>query len=460
MVSTDGMEFHENILGTVGETPLVRLRAVARDVPGLLLAKVESRNPGGSVKDRIGIKILEEAERRGEIKPGATVVEATSGNTGVGLAIAAAVKGYKAILTMPDKMSQEKISLIKAYGAQVIVTPTAVPPDSPESNYEVAKRIARETPNAFLANQYFNPDNPQAHYETTGPEIWRQTAGRVTHIVAGIGTGGTISGIARFLKEKNPKIRAVGADPAGSIIKGYYDTGKIGEAKSYLVEGIGEDIIPGTCHFQYLDEIITVTDRPALNMARRVSREEGILCGGSSGTAVVAALQVAGDAGPDAVVVVILPDTGERYLSKVHNDAWMRDNRILDVSSYTVGDLLGSKPRSLPRLLDVPSTEKVREALKLVREYEVSQLPVREKDRHVGTLSEARVLSAVLEDPALLEAAVTAVMDPPLAEVTVSTTFTELRALLARRDSAVLVLDGDRHIGILTRHDLIEYLVP
>jgi len=460
MTRPDGMDYHETILGTVGETPLVRLRAVARGAVPLVLAKIESRNPGGSVKDRIGVKILEEAERRGEIKPGATIIESTSGNTGAGLAIAAAVKGYKAIFTMPDKMSQEKIDLLKAYGAQVIVTPTAVPPESPESYYEVAKRLARETPNAFYANQYHNMDNPQAHYETTGPEIWRQTAGKITHFVAGVGTGGTISGTARFLKEQNAKVRVIGADPAGSILKEFFDTGKMTKAKSYLTEGIGEDIIPSTCQFDYIDEMITVGDRSALNMARRLSREEGLLCGGSSGTAVVAALQVARRAGPDDVVVVLLPDTGERYLSKVHNDAWMRDNRLLDVSSYTVGDLLGSKPRSLPRLLDVPASESVRSALRLAREYEVSQLPVRDEERHVGTLAESRVLSAVLDDPKLLDAPVTAVMDAPLPEVTVETTFGELRSLLAHRDSAVLVSDGGKHIGILTRHDLIEYLVP
>ncbi len=324
------MRFAENVLDTIGRTPLVKLNKVTQGIRATVLAKVEFFNPGGSVKDRIGIRMIEDAIRQGTLKPGGTIVESTSGNTGVGLALVAAVMGFKAVFTMPDKMSQEKIRLLQALGAEVITTPTAVPPDSPESYYSVAKRIVETTPNAVLANQYFNDLNPQAHYESTGPEIWQDTAGRVDVFVGGIGTGGTVSGIGRFLKEKNPDIRIIAVDPVGSVFKEYFYTRQIGESHPYLVEGIGEDLIPKTFHVEYIDEVMSVGDKDSFLMARRLSREEGLIVGGSSGSAAHVALEVAKTLEEDKVVVVLFPDTGERYLSKFHSDEWMRENNMLE----------------------------------------------------------------------------------------------------------------------------------
>lgn len=324
------MKFAENVLDTIGHTPLVKLNKVTQGIRATVLAKVEFFNPGGSVKDRIGIRMIEDAIRQGTLKPGGTIVESTSGNTGVGLALVAAVMGFKAVFTMPDKMSQEKIRLLQALGAEVITTPTAVPPDSPESYYSVAKRIVETTPNAVLANQYFNDLNPQAHYESTGPEIWEDTAGRLDVFVGGIGTGGTVSGIGRFLKEKNPDVRIVAVDPVGSVFKEYFYTRQIGESHPYLVEGIGEDLIPKTFHVEYIDEVMSVGDHESFLMARRLSREEGLIVGGSSGSAAHVALEVAKTLEEDKVVVVLFPDTGERYLSKLHSDEWMREHHMLD----------------------------------------------------------------------------------------------------------------------------------
>lgn len=459
MALLDGVTYKKSILETIGNTPLVQLNKVNRGLKATLLAKVEFFNPGGSVKDRIGVKILDEAEKKGLLKPGGTIVESTSGNTGMGLAIAAAIKGYRAIFTMPDKMSLEKINLLKAMGAEVVVTPTAVPPESPESYYSVARRLAKELPNAFLANQYFNDDNPLAHYETTGPEIWKQTAGKVTHYIATIGTGGTISGTARYLKEQNKNVKVIGIDPEGSILREYFYTKNLGEARPYKVEGIGEDIIPGTTHFQYIDEIVQVNDRESLNMARRMAREEGMLVGGSCGAAIAGSLKYLADKDESVLAVVILPDTGERYLSKVYNDAWMRDNGLLDLEGATIRDVLRAKKKTAAgTLATVMATDTVRHALGLIREFDISQIPVMLDGRLAGTLTENTVMREVLETPGILDEKVGRLMEPPLPILQSSDPVREAVSLLAGKNAGVLVQENGETVGILTRVDVIGYV--
>ena len=452
-----GIQYFPSIVETIGRTPLIRLARVARGLKPLVLAKVESFNPGGSVKDRIGVSIIDSAERSGKLKPGGTIVEATSGNTGVGLALVAATRGYKLICCMPDKMSQEKINLLKAYGADVHIAPTAVPPDHPDSYYEVAKRLAREIPGAFHANQYYNPDNPRAHYETTGPELWEQTGGQIDVFVAGMGTGGTISGVGKYLKEKNPKVQIVGADPAGSILCEYFYTKQMGHARTYKTEGIGEDIIPGSTWFEYIDRVVTHNDHEAYNWARRVSREEGILLGSSGGAAIAVAIKVAEELDERHVLVVLLPDTGERYLSKVHSDAWMRDNRLLDAHFVKVGEVLRRKSSEVPALVAVAESDHVRVALDLFKRYNISQLPVRRNGEIVGCVDESAIMSRVLEDAHALNTPVSRIMDKPLMRITTEDSVDQAIKLLAGRN-AVLVDESGEARGILTRIDLIEYV--
>ena len=461
--SANSISFHKDILTTIGNTPLVRLNSVTSGLDPLVLAKVESFNPGGSVKDRIGWPIIEDAERDGRLRPGGTIVEATSGNTGVGLAIAAAIKGYRCIFVMPDKMSQEKILLLRAYGARVVVTPTAVEPEDPRSYYSVARRLVEETPNSILANQYYNPVNPQAHYDSTGPEIWEQTAGQITHLIAGMGTGGTITGTGRYLKEQNPHIQVVGVDPIGSILYELHRSGQYTMAEGYKVEGIGEDFLPGTTDLSVIDEIVQVNDRESLLMTRRLVREEGIFSGGSGGAVVMGALRYIHNQhlGPEAVVVIILPDSGSRYLSKVFDDDWMRENGFLDQvwSDIRAGDIQSKKDsgqiytaRAGDRLLDVVT---------LMKEHNISQLPVvNTEERLVGLVSEIDLLNHLLKTDHVHQAdeTIEGMLNTDVPVVGQNARLETLMSLIKDRPAVVIVNNEDRVKGILTKIDILDYL--
>lgn len=461
---------HDNILGTMGNTPLVRLNHVGHGVRCQIAVKVEYFNPGSSVKDRIGLRIIEDAETKGLLKPGGTIVEATSGNTGVGLAMAAIIKGYKCVFVMPDKMSQEKISVLRAYGARVVVTPTNVEPEDPRSYYSVARRIVEETPNSMLANQYHNPVNPQTHVETTAPEIWRDTAGEVDVFVAGIGTGGTVVGVGKYLKEKNPKVQIVAVDPVGSIVRDYFYTGEMGEAQSYKTEGIGEDFIPSNYDFDYIDDIVQVSDKEAMLMTRRLVREEGIFGGNSCGAALAGALRYAAERnlGPDKLMVVLLPDNGSRYLSKVFDDNWMRENQFLesDWSEMTISHVLERKTRK--GLIVAKCDESVMAVIQKMKENDISQLPVLgERDQLLGLVKEVGLLSYMLTNGSG-EAAETPIEDADVIDTNVPdmrpmTPIETVMSVFSTHDLALVTepvsgSDDMRVVGILTKIDMLDFL--
>jgi len=450
------MEFQENILGLIGNTPLVRLNRLARNVKAQVYAKMENLNPGYSVKDRIGVAMIEAAEREGILKPGGTVIEATSGNTGIGLALAAAVKGYKCIFVMTDKASVEKSRYLKALGADVVITPVSAKPGTPDHYVSTAKRIASETPNSFYPDQYSNPANPEAHYRTTGPELWRQTEGKITHFVAGLGTGGTISGTGRYLKEKNPSIQIIGADPYGSIFKTYKETGKIIETTPYLVEGIGQEIVPANVHIKYVDEVVNVTDRESFELSRMLGRMEGIFCGGSTGTNLAAALRVASSLDENAIVVFIVCDTGEHYLSKHHSDEWLKEKRLLEPQKITAGLISGTKKPQAPKtLVSVTPANTVAEALEKMDELGLTQMPVLEEGRAIGSLRENRVLAKVVRNRELLNSPVSEVMEASFPTVDVDASSSEVARRL-QTSAAVLVEEYGRIVGIITRHDVLD----
>ena len=452
---------YESVLDTIGWTPLIHLARLSRGIRTPVFGKAEYANPGGSVKDRIGLAIIAGAEKSGELKPGGTIVEGTGGNTGVALAIAAAIKGYRCIFTMPDKMSQEKVRLLKAYGAEVIITPTAVPPDHPEHYIMKAKQIAHDTPGAILANQFYNQLNPEAHYANTGPELWEQTGGKITHLVAGAGTGGTISGAGRFLKQKNPAITVICADPVGSLYGNYHRTHELGiDGAPYKVEGVGGDKVPTTMWWDAIDEVRDVTDKDSMAMARRLAREEGILAGGSTGLNLCVALDVARTLdNPDACVVTILCDTGERYLSKVFNDAWLQENQLLDTPRSTVADLLKRRPAGAPPLVQVAPAAQVRQALNLMSTFGVSQVPVIEGGTCVGSLVEGSLMTTALDQPTMLDRAVRDVMDPPFPVVEITLTLDRLAPMLTRETPAALISNHGKLVGIVSRYDVLQLMI-
>ncbi len=453
------MHYYNHIIETIGNTPLVKLNKVTKGIPGTILVKVEYFNPGNSVKDRIALRMIEDAEAAGILKPGGTIIEGTSGNTGMGLALAAVAKGYKCIFTMADKQSQEKIDILRAVGAEVVVCPTNVEPDDPRSYYSVAKKLNQDIPNSFYPNQYDNLSNSAAHYDTTGPEIWSQTGGEITHFAAGVGTGGTICGTAKFLKEKNPVVTTVGLDTYGSVFKKYKETGEFDshEIYPYLTEGIGEDILPKNVNFDLIDQVIKVTDKDAAIMARRLAREEGLFVGWSCGTAVYGALEYAREhLKEDDVMVILLPDHGTRYLNKIYNDNWMKDHGFLESRSFaTARDLIRIRHRNTP-LITLPQQARVSEAIRLLNRDGISQIPVvDETGNFVGSISESTILSLLIQSPDIKELPIQEIMEQPFRFVGFHDTIDVLASLIDKDNKALLVRDEADRVHIITQADLL-----
>lgn len=452
------MNIKDSIIDAIGNTPIVRLNKVSKDIKGMVTAKVEYLNPGNSVKDRMAIRMIEDAEKDGRLKPGGTIIEGTSGNTGMGLAIAAVIKGYKCIFTVSDKQSKEKVDILRAMGADVVVCPTNVEPSDPRSYYSVSRRLTQETPNSFYPNQYDNLSNTAAHFDTTGPEIWEQTDGKVTHVVAGVGTGGTICGISKYLKGKNPNVKIIGADTYGSVFKKYKETGIFDENEvyPYMTEGIGEDILPKNVDFSLIDEFIKVTDKDAAVMTRRLAKEEGLFVGWSCGSAVVAALEYAkknlkeGD-----LMVIILPDHGTRYLNKIYNDNWMKDHGFLELQKFaTAKDIIQTK-NGKSKLVSIDSQITVGEAVKILNQVSISQIPVKEGEQFVGSLSDNSILGKLIEEPSIKDRPVKDVMEPAFKFVGLDNTIDVLSSLINRENKALLVRDETNQVHIITQSDLL-----
>jgi cystathionine beta-synthase len=447
-----------NILEAVGRTPLIRLNNITKGIAAQVWVKADYLNPGGSVKDRIGVLMIDQAERKGLLKPGGTIIEATSGNTGMGLALVAAVRGYKVVFTINDKQSKEKIDLLKALGAEVIVCPTAVEPDDPRHYHQVAQKLAKEIPNAYYPDQYSNPDNPRAHYLTTGPEIWEDSGGRITHFICGLGTGGTVTGVAQFLKEKNPNIKIIGVDPIGSIYYDYFKTGKKVKGTTYVVQGIGGDCLHATLDFKLLDDVVQATDEESFVYTRRMARLEGIFAGGSCGSVISAALKLARALPAEACVVVFLPDTGMRYLSNVYNDDWMRTRGYVDSEvSLHAGDIVRSKPQGKARELQIARPyQTVFHALKTMQEKDISQLPVFEENTMIGAIFEDQVLNLALQGKDLRKLVIREVMSKPLPVVDKDAPVERVTHLISHEGPAVFVDMGGGQYEILTKYDLIS----
>jgi cystathionine beta-synthase len=447
--------WYNNILETIGNTPMVKMNKTVEGIPGTILAKVETFNPGNSIKDRMAVQMVEDAEKEGLLKPGGTIIEATSGNTGMGLALAAIVKGYRLICTMPDKQSKEKIDILRAVGSEVIVTPTNVEADDPRSYYSVARKLNEDIPNSFYPNQYDNPSNPKAHYATTGPEIWEQTDGKITHLVVGVGTGGTVSGTAKFLKEKNPNIKVWGVDTYGSIFKKFHETGEFDkdEIYSYLTEGIGEDILPKNVDFSLIDHFEKVTDKDGMLMTRRLAREEGLFLGNSAGSAISAIHQLKQKLTKDDIVVVIMHDSGSRYVGKIFNDDWMRQRGFLDREKAI--EILNGKDT---KFISINKNATIGEAAEKMTHNNVSQLPVMHKGRMIGSISDKDLFNSILHQPDCKGHSINGIMRAPFPEVDANTSTEELAQIIGNESSAVVVAQKNGSLGIITRHDIISAL--